>query len=378
MKYGVLCAKNVSNIGDDIQSYASSRFLPSIDYYIEREEISNFKSKNNEPVAVIMNAWWMWKKWNWPPSKCIIPKLVSMHFTSWTTENWGSTIKHEILDGIGKEYLNSYGPVGCRDMDTLALLKKHNIDAYFSGCLTLTLPKQKKKKLKKEYVCAVDVDNCVIDKIKSTINNKVDVKIIEHDRITDKERNDWNKRMKNVEDLLTTYQNAKCVVTSRLHAALPCLAMEVPVLLVRDGNDWDRFSPYIDLLHFMSPQDFCDGKYDVLNPLENKKEYLSIRYSLIDSIKEFIKQTSTMKSQLKDIIKTKYTDEDVKNWQYDLMKNALDKWFYKSRDMLKEYNKTIDYLRKVEKENSDIKNSSSWKITKPFRVLKEKFQKIKK
>lgn len=141
MKYGVLCAKKTRNIGDDIQSYAQSLFLPTIDYIVEREEISDFKSKNNEPVAVIMNAWWMWRKWNWPPSKCIIPLLISMHFTEWTTENWGSSIKHEILDGIGRNYFNSYGPVGCRDLDTLNLMKEHKIKSYFSGCVTLNYQK---------------------------------------------------------------------------------------------------------------------------------------------------------------------------------------------------------------------------------------------
>ena len=324
MKYGVLCAKNAKNIGDDIQTYASLKFLPFVDYYVEREDISNFKSNNNEPVAVIMNAWWMWKKWNWPPSRCIIPKLISMHFSSWTTENWGCPIKYEMLDGIGGEYLKSYEPVGCRDMNTLKELRKRKIKSYFSGCLTLTLPKQKKIKPKKEYICAVDIDENCINKIKSMINDSMELKIINHDRITDKERNDWDKRMKNVEKLLTTYQNAKCVITSRLHAALPCLAMEVPVLLIRD-NDFDRFEPYLDLLHFMSTNDFLDGKYDVLNPLENKKDYLKVREKLIKEVNKFIEDTKTMSNNLDDIVKTKYTIDEVKKWQYDLMKSTLDK-----------------------------------------------------
>ena len=372
MKYGMLWAKNTRNIGDDIQSYAQLLFLPKLDYFVEREEISNFKSKNNEPVAVIMNAWWMWKKFNWPPAKCIIPKLISMHFTEWTTENWGTPIKHEIFEGLGRDYLNSYGPVGCRDLNTLEILKNYKIDAYFSGCVTLTLPKQKKKKLKKEYVCAVDVKDNVINKIKSSINDKMDLKIMTHDLTEENEKLSLEQRKNNVIKVLTTYQNAKCVITSRLHVALPCLAMEVPVLLVRDGNDWDRFSPYIDLLNFMTPDEFCEGKYDIFKPLENKKDYLEIRNNLISSIKEFIEETSKMSNNLDDIVKTKYTDEEVKNWQYDLMKDALYSWFDRSRGMLAEYNKTIDYLRKVEKEVDDLKNSTSWKITKPIRSIKGK------
>ena len=61
MKYGVLFNKGNVNLGDDIQAYATARFYPSLDYFVDREHIHEFRSENNEPVAVIMNAWYMWK-----------------------------------------------------------------------------------------------------------------------------------------------------------------------------------------------------------------------------------------------------------------------------------------------------------------------------
>ena len=42
-----------------IQTYASMQHLPSVDYIVERENTDSFHSENNEPVAVIMSAWWM-------------------------------------------------------------------------------------------------------------------------------------------------------------------------------------------------------------------------------------------------------------------------------------------------------------------------------
>ena len=42
MKYGLLYYKDTDNIGDDIQSYASERFLPRIDYMIDRENLEKF------------------------------------------------------------------------------------------------------------------------------------------------------------------------------------------------------------------------------------------------------------------------------------------------------------------------------------------------
>ena len=40
--YGLMYYKSTDNIGDDIQTYAAMKFLPHIDYYIDREDLSCF------------------------------------------------------------------------------------------------------------------------------------------------------------------------------------------------------------------------------------------------------------------------------------------------------------------------------------------------
>ena len=105
MKFGVVIHKPTMNLGDDIQTYAAAKLLPHVDYQIDREYISDFKSENDEPVAVIMNAWWMWKKWNWPPADCIIPKLLSMHINNYGVAKksspiyvqWDAEIWHRLI-----------------------------------------------------------------------------------------------------------------------------------------------------------------------------------------------------------------------------------------------------------------------------------------
>ena len=67
----------------------------------------------------------------WPPSKDVLPLLISMHISP--TKSSG------MLTDNGLNYLREYGPVGCRDLGTLEILKKHDVPCYFSGCLTLTL-----------------------------------------------------------------------------------------------------------------------------------------------------------------------------------------------------------------------------------------------
>lgn len=62
MKYGVIVYRNTRNIEDDIQSYAASKLLPQVDYYIEREQLDTFRPKEDEPVNAIMNGWFMYNK----------------------------------------------------------------------------------------------------------------------------------------------------------------------------------------------------------------------------------------------------------------------------------------------------------------------------
>ena len=42
MKYGLVVYKETDNIGDDILSYSARRFLPSLDYIIDREGLDTF------------------------------------------------------------------------------------------------------------------------------------------------------------------------------------------------------------------------------------------------------------------------------------------------------------------------------------------------
>ena len=54
MKFGIVLHQETANIGDDIQAYAASRFLPQIDVVLDREHIDVMVC--DEPVAAIMNG----------------------------------------------------------------------------------------------------------------------------------------------------------------------------------------------------------------------------------------------------------------------------------------------------------------------------------
>ena len=342
MKFGLLINRGASNLGDDIQSYAESLFLPKIDYLVDREFISDFKpKKEDEIVATIMGAWWTRHKWHFPPPKNIYPLWISMHLTNFGPEHIGTPVYDEFLQGIGAKHMKAYGPVGTRDMATLKAFEKLDIPAYFSGCVTLTLPKQKVKKQEKDYILLVDLDKRVEKKLRQQLKGKdIEIKKISNQREsrrTPEQMDDWEFREKETIELLEMYQNAKCVVTRRLHVALPCLAMEVPVLCVHYPKNI-RFGPYNEWLHMVKPEDFLKDKYDYdfLNPKPNKKDYLEYRKKLTKQMKDFVAMAKKDNRPIDKVAKTTYTDEEVYRWQYDLMKFALNKWLPASIKMSKE------------------------------------------
>lgn len=286
MKYGLMYYKSTDNLGDDIQTYASMKFLPHIDYYIDREDLSCFVPKEKEYVSMIMNGWFIHNKLAWPPSPYINPLLISMHFK--VLEN--TDIGDIYLKDFGGEILKRFGPVGARDIETKNRLENNEIDSYFSGCMTLTIEKFCKVK-KKKKICLVDVPKSVYLKVKE--NTDCEIEVITHFlNQKETEKKSFNERMQNVEKVLKKYQESKIVITTRLHVALPCVALGTPVIVLhKEVFDEDRLGSYFYLFTNYIEEDFLnmDIKKVLDKPKKNSKEYIKIKKQLKKRCKEFIK-----------------------------------------------------------------------------------------
>lgn len=288
MKYGLIMYIDTENIGDDVQTYVAERFLPKVDYIIDRDNVTSFTPDEKEYVVTIMNAWWMNNKFNWPPSPYIYPKMISMHFTHYDTI-YHIAQKH-ITTGYGKEYLKKYEPIGCRDSYSKNILKENGIESYFSGCMTLTLNKFENIE-KEDYILLVDVSDDIYQKVRNTTNKRIERITNNRDRREYSKLN-WKTRKEHVEEYLKSIQKASLVITPRLHCALPSLALQTPVLLIDYSLNNDRTSDFLQLLNYTTEQDFLEGKtdYNINQPRENKKEYLKIREELEKTCYEFIEK----------------------------------------------------------------------------------------
>ena len=376
-KFGVIIYTHTDNFGDDIQTYAASKLLPRVDYFIDRENLDSFQSKEEELVYCIFNGWFLYNNLNWPPSKYLIPLPISMHFT-YSLLNY-PTSKDLYIERLKQyfSYYSRYG-IGCRDSGTLDLLTKTCPNCYLSYCLTLTLQKFELKAPKEDYICLVDVS----DEVKEFVYQNATCKVVEytHDyRNKTFENISYEDRMKNVEERLKIYQNAKCVVTSRYHVALPCLALETPVALLPSNYEPSRYKDLAGVVHIYSEDDFLDNNvFDVNHPLSNPTHHLQIADTLRKTVQRFIEEEDSVK----DVYKENLSSFEVKKYFQELEKLTQENYNLKrilwaktdeiERHALHESDSSSDILenyRKLEQEYQSILNSSSWRITAFYRKI---------
>lgn len=349
MKYGLLVNKNNQNIGDDIQAYAEAQFLPRVDIQVDRENLDTFRyGDGTEPVALIMGAWFMWYKYKWPPAKQIFPLNVGYHNFDRNknvleSSSYALPIWHEHFGGIGGQWFKDYGPVGCRDEYTMGVLEECGIPNYFSGCVTLTLPKQKETPDKGTYIVLVDLNPDVEKKVRELAGDRFEIRTMTHSTPNIKEAT-WEERAARVEEFLTVYQNAAYVVTRRLHVALPCLAMETPVMVIQSVamNDPHRFDPYRKWLHYCRNTTFLKQGYPDFDfaggTTKNKTDYLETRETLTKTMRDWVQYCEDHKDEPASFFdRTTYTDEECMAWQHGMMRDALRRAHVESKKMQKAY-----------------------------------------
>lgn len=307
------CKKHF-NVGDYIQSLAARQFLPKVDQYINREKLSEYRGQETK---MIMNGWFMLHPENWPPSPKINPLFVSFHLNQAYAE--------KLLNEQGVAYLRKY-KVGCRDHSTLNLLKAKDIDVFLSGCLTLTLGNSYKNS-SGEDIYFVDVlfkfptlqkifrsfrnfrkslKTCEIFQLgrrRKLLGELFGEKIVKaaknitHDYPADKYATE-DSRFELAADLLKRYQEAKLVVTSRIHCALPCLAMGTPVIFIDGGfgSSSDRcriedMNKLFNTIYISGEKITANFDYEAVKntaPIHNKNHHLEHIELLNQHCKKFI------------------------------------------------------------------------------------------
>lgn len=248
-----------ANAGDEIQTFAGLQFLPYQDVFVDRDNWSlspnGWKDENNDPdstersivpnetVTAFLNAWYGDKDQTWPPPSSIIPVLTSMHVGGWFRSN--------LLSVKSLRYLKYHGSMGARDLQTFEFLQESSINSYFSACATLLLQRYPLLYSDENIILVVDVDpkyvSMIIPDHVAHDSSYVDQNVPPH--ISE----DRMARYEVANSLLQKYARAKLVITSRIHSALPCAAMGIPVIFVEShilpGGGGNRSAGLTDIFH---------------------------------------------------------------------------------------------------------------------------------
>lgn len=292
MKYGMIYYHNTDNLGDDILSYAGKQFFPQVDYYIDRESLDVFMPEVKEYVATIVNGWYLHYHYTFQPSPYFIPLFIGTHFS----KDQKIFNDYSYLDGNVTSYLQQHAPIGCRDFHTRKILQQKGIDSYFSGCLTLTLKKYPDV-TPNHSIVLTDVSDAVVSYIKKLFPQK-NIICKTHKLEPQEVGLPWSEREKRLEEYLKLYQGADLIITTRLHCALPSVALETPVILLGryDTDFYDRLSSFADFFTCCNEEGLLTGKIDnaILHPVKNEKS-IPLRNSMIECCTYFVNTVGKLK-----------------------------------------------------------------------------------
>ncbi|MEM9542895.1 MAG: polysaccharide pyruvyl transferase family protein [Cyanobacteria bacterium P01_E01_bin.42] len=301
-KFGLLKYESW-NIGDDVQSLAARQYLPHQDCYVSRDHLD--EAKDWGPFKMIMNGWWLGpfkgEPLAWPPPPNIEPLFISFH---------GG--RDELFDPKYRDYYKQFEPIGCRGYKTLERFTDLGIDAYFSGCLTLTLKNPYGDRPRTDEIYFVDPFSFGEGRDYPSINSKrfrkdLWEKFPEEIRnkatylrhvVNMKPRDYINpyKRARMASQMLRRYARAKLVITGRIHCALPCLAMGTPVIFLTESEvlqSDSRMGGLIDLFRHYSHAQILDGDFNINwdRPDANPVDISHLAEPLRQKCEEFIKDT---------------------------------------------------------------------------------------
>ena len=227
-------ANALANIGESIQTVAMEYILEKID--VGREDIIEIdqcgvKEYDGEPIVFPLRLPLSKSTIDdfFPLKECITPIFMSLHLHDDIFEQ-----REDLV-----EYFKRYAPIGCRDEVSCGYFRKHGIEAYIMGCYTLCLPKREKVP-EAGHPFLVDVSEEMMRYVPDEIKSRAEIVTHAVPFQTYPVTHSEDKRLVETarQYLLKYRENADLVITSRLHAAAPCMAMGISVVLGSNNVDF--------------------------------------------------------------------------------------------------------------------------------------------
>ncbi len=295
------------NIGDAVQNIAVENLYKKLGIspdnltLVNRDELNTYDGKN---VKLVMQSYFAdaYGIFPFPLSQKINPIFLGFHLNP-----TNGSRRRFIKDGIHKTFKN-FTPIGCRDRDTASFMIKNGLDAYFSGCMTLTLDTRNITP-KNGKIFVVDLHRKALKNLPKYIKDNADFSIshvypFENYPLSNEDAKIFENKAR---ETLEIYKNqASLVITSRIHVAMPCIAMGIPVIFISKA----LFNARFDVLQGIIPVYYYkDIKYVNWNPdapnidklksaiIRNAKAQITNSEDKLEAIKEL----NNIASQLQPI-----------------------------------------------------------------------------
>lgn len=273
------------NLGDPIQSYAVKNLYREMG--IREEDIVpvpryDMADYDGEECVCVVNSASNYEELAYdsrfmPPSAKVHAIPMSLHI-------------HRELPADELAYYKTCGGVGCRDLYTVDYLKSLGVDAYLTGCLTLTLPRRSEETAKKaDKVYFLDVPKDVMELMPQDLRDEGIVlsNILRFNNPGNSNRisveDAYEEHRKGEERIALLRDTARLVVTSKLHVASPCLAMGIPVILAKK-HFGDRFGFIDRLIPTYTQEHYADIDWNP-SPVEFEEEKAKIKQVFFDRVR---------------------------------------------------------------------------------------------
>lgn len=292
MKYGLLdYTSGLLNTGDffqlagSIEAYKRLGIPQEAIIRIERNKLDQY---DGEYCILPMSGYF--NNYDWTSSKKqkrkilsekIIPVFIGMH-----APREGQVAEF-------KEY-SHFGPFGCRDVETMKAFRRAGMDAYVSGCLSICVPKIENPAGTKTFLLDVPdeaypfiPEEILKDAVEfpstfRSFGKRGGIKGSERMESFDVCYGEYREQNREgclsfLDEMVRQIKSeAKLIVTSRLHVALPFTAMGIPVITLHKsmGDMRDcRFSGLDRLINCYHPSEYADIDWNPKVPdLEDLKE----------------------------------------------------------------------------------------------------------
>lgn len=252
-----------ASLGDQIQLLAVDYIYRQMGIagediiYIDKNETADY---DGEPVILPVNM---------PLADYCEHGLAGRFSPKITPVFLGLTLLKEGLSQAEADYLRRFEPIGCRDERTFCTMRDCGIQAYLGGCVTALLPRRPQRETGGNgKVFIIDAPEGLRPYIPPEIleNAEICTHVLPGPHRDAKEM--AAERYRQYAD------EASLVVTSLMHAASPCMAMGIPVILAGKSVSY-RLGWIEKFLHIYTPDEY--GGID-WNPApaayERQKEYL--------------------------------------------------------------------------------------------------------